>query len=334
MRKTKRIATKIQCIISSFVFFMSVFFCAGMHVNAMEPFLLESKYFEIYMNGNQIYDGPSNKINPYEFRMYQVDGAGNQNDNSSFHRSYFSTSYDLTFLLRFVGSEFDFSYFYFIYPFCLSFKLDTSGFTDRVHGFHYSIEPVGSTANYFSCYSTNSSFYIVPVPGMSFYRERNAYIPFNFRVTMSCYSYYAFGVDHYWFPVIFTVDLSTSFENNRFLYPVYVYPGTADEVTDGYKNGSMGSASTDLNNSLSGYEQAENNLFTSANQGVGSFQFQKLDTPALISSMSFVSTFLQSIYTSSGGLNGLGLLPAVVFTFTFASIVVGLYRYYGGGKSG
>lgn len=355
MRKTRKIAAKIQSIITCFVLFMSVFFCAGMHVEATAPngylpyqvsvnfgsnnYLYSCLYPDSVVS-SYVFDMPAisgevfyDSIGTYDHTTYFYDSSGRVINSSSSgsvstsrkYRYFYQSSFRVN--VQLVSRYFDQpdSGFYFVdgdLVLPLLFTLPSN-----VGYYFYSFTPVGANYDDYviqpTYYSSSVSIPLVRFLGKNSFRNYSEYY-FSFDV-----NFYAMS-DFY-----FSLPVTVTFDTSKFAsYVVLKSASSSSFVTEGYVNGDMGSTSTDLNNSLSGYEQAEGSLFTSANQGVGSFQMQSLNTPALVSSMSFVSTFLQSIYTSSGGLNGFGLLPAVVFTFTFASIVVGLYRYYGGGKSG
>lgn len=343
MRKTRKIAAKIQSIITCFVLFMSVFFYAGMNVEASSSY---APPVRLYINGDPLYSF-SRPEYPYSvvFRLVPVGGVS---DLRQFHfpsQYYIYSQGEVSFsnttengiiygdeyfffdtvISSFVDIYYDtlpgFDNDYFSLAGGLSFPISFSA--PDVIALYFWYEPLGLYQGDYSLFQNGDSLYFTFSSDRVYSPDLGAILfSFNLHVVAVSKSYVTPSV---------TISMNGSIPDLKLRCLV---PSQSDYSLDGYKNSNMSSSSVNLNNSLSGYEQAEGSLFTSANQGVGSFQMQSLNTPALVSSMSFVSTFLQSIYTSSGGLNGLGLLPAVVFTFTFASIVVGLYRYYGGGKSG
>lgn len=345
MRKTRKIAVKIQSIITCFVLFMSVFFYAGMNVEASGQLVpLTSSHAQISINSNFLLDGlngpvfsspVSLSVRNSSLEVYQIsyrESVGGFYEVTNSNYAYYYDEFTFSVFIR-PPSSIPFGSFYTISA-PIALDLDFSFPGESLSGSQfYTLEPIGVTSSIFGCYDFNGVFFLSPLLDYSF--RNQGVFTYTFKLRLG-FSVFRSGSSHpySYYPVIVSLNLDNSFDKVANYTSAGFLSGASSSYTDGYVNGSMGSTSTDLNNSLSGYEQAEGSLFTSANQGVGSFQMQSLNTPALVSSMSFVSTFLQSIYTSSGGLNGLGLLPAVVFTFTFASIVVGLYRYYGGGKSG
>lgn len=102
-----------------------------------------------------------------------------------------------------------------------------------------------------------------------------------------------------------------------------------DDVTNGYQNDGMDSSKDELNSSLAGIDNAENSLFNPAKDHLGSYEFVDINSfQGLAAGVTFVSTFLQSFYVSSGGLDGLGIITAVGFSVLLVSVVIGFFRYY------
>lgn len=102
-----------------------------------------------------------------------------------------------------------------------------------------------------------------------------------------------------------------------------------DNLTDGFQNDGMDSSKDELNSSLAGIDNAENSLFNPAKDHLGSYEFVDINSfQGLATGVTFVSTFLQSFYVSSGGLDGLGIITAVGFSVLLVSVVIGFFRYY------
>lgn len=111
---------------------------------------------------------------------------------------------------------------------------------------------------------------------------------------------------------------------------------TTDAVTDGFNqamNGyddSAGSqAASDLDNSASGYESAEDSIFTSSKSALDGFEFFDFNSiPAVVTGLSFITTTATAIFDAMGGASGAGIVLSVLFAVMFVSIVIGLYRYF------
>ena len=111
---------------------------------------------------------------------------------------------------------------------------------------------------------------------------------------------------------------------------------TTDAVTDGFNqamNGyddSAGSqAASDLDNSASGYESAEDSIFTSSKSSLEGFEFFDFNSiPAVVTGLSFITTTATAIFDAMGGASGAGIVLSVLFAVMFVSIVIGLYRYF------
>lgn len=102
-----------------------------------------------------------------------------------------------------------------------------------------------------------------------------------------------------------------------------------DNLTDGFQNDGMDSSKSDLDSSLADIEGAEGSLFNPAKSQLDAYEFTDISAmQGVVTGVGFVSTFLQSFYTSSGGLDGLGIITAVGFSVMLVSIVIGLYRHF------
>ncbi|MCI8416116.1 MAG: hypothetical protein HFI33_01230 [Lachnospiraceae bacterium] len=341
MRKTKKTAARIQSLIACLVFFVSVFFSVQMRVEAAS-YLLTPYCFQGNLSGKVFFnglDGPfySNTVSLFtpnvSLEVYQAGfrkGAGDVYESVNSNYSYYAHEHVFSLYFRPPSDIPAGAYYTLLYDIALHVDIT---FPENIEYRYIYIEPYGSTADLFTSYYLDNKFFLSPVHNYAFCND--SLQTFTFKVGLG-YRRFTSGSAH---PAsglytTFSFDLSDSFNNVKGYAPGHISLGTSDSYTDGYINNNMGSTSSSLDSSLSGYGNAEDSLFKSSNEAVGAFQMQSLNNPALISSMSFTSTLLQSIWTAAGGVNGFGLVPAVVFTFTFAAIIVGLYRYYGGGKGG
>lgn len=126
----------------------------------------------------------------------------------------------------------------------------------------------------------------------------------------------AWGVDCYGsaYPGLSTTD---DLENN------------VQDLVDGYNDSAGSQAASDLGNSASGYEQAEDNLFQGSESSLSGFEFFDFSGyTGITTGLSFVSTMMQSIYSNLGGMSGIGIVISVLFSVMFLAIVIGLYRYF------
>lgn len=101
-------------------------------------------------------------------------------------------------------------------------------------------------------------------------------------------------------------------------------------LQNGFNSSAGQSANSQLSDSLSGYSDAENNLFTSAKTGLDDFRFADLTTiPALVSAMGLVSSMMSSAFIAIGGADGLSaLVLSVLFSIMLVSMAIGLYHFY------
>lgn len=102
-----------------------------------------------------------------------------------------------------------------------------------------------------------------------------------------------------------------------------------DQLTHGYDP----SVGNDSNNKFSGgagnFQNAENNLFQSASDGLKDFKFFDLNSiPAVVTGLSFVASLMTSIFGAMGGMSGAGIVLSVLYCVVFVTIIIGLRRYY------
>lgn len=99
-------------------------------------------------------------------------------------------------------------------------------------------------------------------------------------------------------------------------------------------------AGNDLNNdfkaSVTDYQTSETSLFNAAQDGLEGFEFVDFSSfPALVTSMSFVTSLMNSVYMYMGGETGpFGIVLSVLFSVMLVSMVIGLYRFYQNHKGG
>ena len=124
--------------------------------------------------------------------------------------------------------------------------------------------------------------------------------------------------------------LSPVFTNNN----CAVYSGLAPDsqnnyITNGYDDSAGNQAASDLDNSASGYESAEDSIFTSSKSSLEGFEFFDFNSiPAVVTGLSFITTTATAIFDAMGGASGAGIVLSVLFAVMFVSIVIGLYRYF------
>ncbi len=101
------------------------------------------------------------------------------------------------------------------------------------------------------------------------------------------------------------------------------------DLVDGYNDSAGNQAASDLGNSASGYEQAEDSLFQGSESSLSGFEFFDFSGyTGITTGLSFVSSMLVSIYNNFGGMSGIGIVISVLFSVMFLAIVIGLYRYF------
>ena len=106
------------------------------------------------------------------------------------------------------------------------------------------------------------------------------------------------------------------------------------------KNGFDSSAGQSMNESFAAsvndYQTTEESLFSSAQSGLDSFTFVDFSSyPALVTSMSFVTSMMNAVYGAMGGETGpIGIVLSVLFSVMLVSMVIGLYRFYQDKKGG
>lgn len=113
-----------------------------------------------------------------------------------------------------------------------------------------------------------------------------------------------------------------------------VYPGLAPDsqnnyIANGYDSSAGNQVASDLGNSASGYESAEDSIFTSSQSSLEGFEFFDFNSiPAVVTGLSFITTTATAIFDAMGGTSGAGIVLSVLFAVMFVSIVIGLYRYF------
>lgn len=101
------------------------------------------------------------------------------------------------------------------------------------------------------------------------------------------------------------------------------------QLVDGYNDSAGSQAASDLDNSASGYESAEDSIFTSSKFSLDGFEFFDFNSiPAVVTGLSFITTTATAIFDAMGGTSGAGIVLSVLFAVMFVSIVIGLYRYF------
>lgn len=99
-----------------------------------------------------------------------------------------------------------------------------------------------------------------------------------------------------------------------------------EETTQGYDNSAGNSENDKLSGALGGMDEAEGQIVDSASAELKkfnpaeTFQFGQ----ATLSALKFVKSFVDSFFIASGSFN---LIPTVIYTMMFLSIVVGLWRF-------
>lgn len=101
------------------------------------------------------------------------------------------------------------------------------------------------------------------------------------------------------------------------------------DLVDGYDSSSGNQVASDFESGAASYDQAEDNLFNSADSALTGFKFFDFSTFGTITTgLSFVSGIMTSIYNNFGAMQGLGIVLSVLFSVMFMAIVIGFYRYF------
>lgn len=105
-----------------------------------------------------------------------------------------------------------------------------------------------------------------------------------------------------------------------------------DDMMNGYDPSSGNNINDQLSNGLNEFDKVQGDLFNTAVDGMKDFKPGDVSMDVLdgnlLSGVWFVTTLLQAVYLSSGGLVGFGVIASVAFAVAFSAMVVGLYRYY------
>lgn len=102
-----------------------------------------------------------------------------------------------------------------------------------------------------------------------------------------------------------------------------------EDLTQGYDSSAGTIVKDNLQSELDPADESADSLFSDAHTGLDNFTFFDFNSvPAVVTGLSFVSTMLVSIYTSLGGLSGVGIVLSCLFTILIISLLIGLYRYY------
>lgn len=116
-----------------------------------------------------------------------------------------------------------------------------------------------------------------------------------------------------------------------------------DQLTNGYDSSQGAVVNDDFKASVNEYHTAEDSLFSTATTSLENFTFLDFTSiTGMVTSLSFVTSIMTSIYMAMGGDTGAsGIVLAVLFSVMLVSMAIGLYRYYvsngksdGNGKGG
>lgn len=116
-----------------------------------------------------------------------------------------------------------------------------------------------------------------------------------------------------------------------------------DQLTNGYDSSQGAAVNDDFKASVNEYHTAEDSLFSTATTSLENFTFLDFTSiTGMVTSLSFVTSIMTSIYMAMGGDTGAsGIILAVLFSVMLVSMAIGLYRYYvsngktdGSGKGG
>ncbi len=100
-----------------------------------------------------------------------------------------------------------------------------------------------------------------------------------------------------------------------------------EKVVNGYDNSSINSDNDRLKDTLGEYDTEEGKVMENVNDSINSFDFDT-DFDSYLEPIKTVSDFLQALYENSGGFKA---VINVAFAVTIASLVIGIYRFKGGG---
>lgn len=353
MRKSKTLVKRISVLLSAFVFFIGVFFCAGERVEASNDVIDTNVFYKhgvFYSEGLGYYFSPSSgssniSINiPFDSAMY------------NFHYFYYNSaltsteepglvSFDFTVPIAFYldassleSSEYsnDITYvdgrFYvqFYASLSSSYLSSSTLYLDSVE----LVDPFGTTYDGFiynpQCGSSvqtsvvcnlreskiknstaNDNFYLyLHFKGSG---NTNDALVENFQLAIQNFN---------------PLDFDAYSDYQRFTPTLYVGDPSNDPLY-GYDSSAGSSASNALGDGIAEYEQAEGSLFDSASASIGDFSFVSLDSvPAVVTSISFVSSIMSMIFDESGGITGAGIVMSVSLCALIGAIVTGIYRYW------
>lgn len=108
-------------------------------------------------------------------------------------------------------------------------------------------------------------------------------------------------------------------------------------LQNGFDSSAGDSMNDDFSASLNSYETSQDSLFNAAQSGLSGFTFVDFSSyPALVTSMSFVTSMITSVFGAMGGESGpVGIVLSVLFSVMLVSMAIGLYRYFSShGKGG
>lgn len=102
-----------------------------------------------------------------------------------------------------------------------------------------------------------------------------------------------------------------------------------DDLTNGFDNSVGQSVNQSISNDLTSYTQAEGALFESSKSVLDSFEFTDFTAiSSITAAFGFINSVIMMIYNSFGGAGGIGILVSVSFCVLFASLLVGIHRFY------
>ena len=103
-----------------------------------------------------------------------------------------------------------------------------------------------------------------------------------------------------------------------------------DQMMNGFDTADADSMNDSFSASLTKYQTAEDSLFSAAQSGLDGFTFVDFSSyPVLVTSMSFVTALMTSVYAAMGGETGpVGIVLSVLFSVMLVSMAIGLYRFY------
>lgn len=109
-----------------------------------------------------------------------------------------------------------------------------------------------------------------------------------------------------------------------------------NDLKNGYDSSSGETMNQEFASSVKEYQTTSDSLFSSAQTGLESFTFVDFSSyPLLVTSMSFVTSLMTSVFRAMGGESGpVGIVLSVLFSVIIVSMAIGLYRFYSGKKDG